>query len=167
MTTEQTANETAAEDITFYVNMDFSKLANDINNGNVAHQFNDKGRKVTYLTAEQESTYFYYSSDSAGEDKITPPFEMSDGDTVTCWLQAWNNGDGSDSSKAKFKWKNILQNRFDLHQVSTESKAQVTYKAVITEGATETDTVIINIHFKLNSDKFSIAWDPRVRVIKT
>ena len=64
-------------------------------------------------------------------------------------------------------WKNILQNRFDLHQVSTESKAQVTYKAVITEGATETDTVIINIHFKLNSDKFSIAWDPRVRVIKT
>ena len=166
MTTEQTANETAAEDITFYVNMDFSKLANDINNGDVAHQFNGKGRKVTYLTEEQELTYFYYSSDSAGENKITPPFEINDGDTVTCSLQPWNNGD-SESNKAKFKWKNILQNRFDLHQVSTESKAQVTYKAVITEGATETDTVIINIHFKLNSDKFSIAWDPRVRVIKT
>ena len=103
MTTEQTANETAAEDITFYVNMDFSKLANDINNGDVAHQFNGKGRKVTYLTAEQESTYFYYSSDSAGEDKITPPFEMSDGDTVTCTLQPWNNGDSSDGTMVTVK----------------------------------------------------------------
>jgi hypothetical protein len=164
MTTEQTANETAAEDITFYVNMDFSKLANDINNGNVAHQFNGKGRKVTYLSAEQELDYFYYSSDSAGEHKLIPPFEMNDGDTVTCSLQPWSNGDNSNSNKAKFKWKNILQNRFGLHQISSESKAQVTYKAVVTEGATETDTVIINIHFKLNGDKFSIAWDPKIQI---
>ena len=63
--------------------------------------------------------------------------------------------------------KDILQSRFDLHQVSKESKAEVTYEAVATEGASETDTVIINIHFKLNGDKFSVAWDPRVRVIGT
>ena len=165
MSTEQTATEVPSENHAFFVNMDFSKLANDINNGEITHQFNGKGRKVTYLTEEQELTYFYYSSDSAGADKITPPFEMNDGDTVTCSLQPWNNGD-SESNNAKFKWKNILQNRFDLHQVSTENKAQVTYKAVITEGVTETDNVIINIHFKLNGDKFSIAWDPRVRIVK-
>ena len=108
MTSEQTANETAAEHINFYVNMDFSKLANDINNGTVTHQFNGKGRKVTYLSAEQELDYFYYSSDSAGEHKITPPFKINDGDTVTSTLQPWNTGD-SDNNKAKFKWKNILQ----------------------------------------------------------
>lgn len=161
MTTAQTANETTAENIAFYVNMDFSKLANDINNGTLAHQFNGKGRKITYITAEQEIDYFYYSSDSAGEHKIDPPFEITDGDTVTCTLQPKI---GADNNKAKFKWKSILQNRFDLHRVSTESKAQVSYKAVITEGAIEMDNVIINIHFKLNGDKFSIAWDPRVKI---
>lgn len=161
MTIAQTANQTAAENIAFYVNMDFSKLANDINNGALAHQFNGKGRKVTYIPAEQELDYFYYSSDSAGTHKITPPFELSNGDTVTCTLQPTI---GADNNKAKFKWKNILQNNFDLHQVSTESKAQVSYKAVITEGLVEVDNVIINIHFKLNDDKFSIAWDPRVKI---
>jgi hypothetical protein len=37
-------------------------------------------------------------------------------------------------------------------------------KAVITEGTVEMDNVIINIHFKLYGDKFSIAWDPRVKI---
>jgi hypothetical protein len=162
MTIEQTTENKHA----FYVNMDFSKLANDINNSTLQHSFNGKGRKVTYLEDNQEESYFYYSSDSAGKNKITPPFEINNGDTVTCSLQPWNNGD-VDNSKAKFKWKDILQSRFDLHQVSKESKAEVTYEAVATEGASETDTVIINIHFKLNGDKFSVAWDPRVRVIGT
>jgi len=161
MTIEQTTGDNQA----FYVNMDFSKLANDINNNTLQHSFNGKGRKVTYLEDNQEASYFYYSSDSAGKNKITPPFVISNGDTVTCSLQPWNNGDVDvDNSKAKFKWKDILQSRFDLQQVSKESKTEITYKAVATEGASETDTVIINIHFKLNSDKFSVAWDPQVKV---
>jgi hypothetical protein len=153
MSTEQTATQAPSENHAFFVNMDFSKLANDINNCTLQHSFNGKGRKITYLEDNQEASYFYYSADPAGKDKITPPFEINDGDTVTCSLQPWNNGD-SESNKAKFKWKNILQNRFDLHQLSTENKAQVTYKAVITEGVTETDNVIININFKINGDKF-------------
>ena len=98
MTIEQTTGDNQA----FYVNMDFSKLANDINNNTLQHSFNGKGRKVTYLEDNQEASYFYYSSDSAGKNKITPPFEINNGDTVTCSLQPWNNGD-VDNSKAKFK----------------------------------------------------------------
>ncbi|AZQ83207.1 hypothetical protein EKO29_03520 [Colwellia sp. Arc7-635] len=161
MTIEQTTNNKHA----FYVNMDFSKLANDINNSTLQHSFNGKGRKVTYLEDNQEASYFYYSSDSAGKNKITPPFEISNSDTVTCSLQPWNNGD-VDNSKAKFKWKDILQSRFDLQQVSKESKTEITYEAVASEGVTELDTVIINIHFKLNGDKFSVAWDPQIKIKK-
>jgi len=163
MTIEQTTGDKQA----FYVNMDFSKLANDINNSTLQHSFNGKGRKVTYLEDNQEASYFYYSSDSAGKNKITPPFEINNGDTVTCSLQPWNNGD-VDNSKAKFKWKDILQSRFDLQLASKIStKTSVTYTAVATsETAEEEDTVIINIHFTLNGEKFSVAWDPRVRIKK-
>jgi len=163
MTIEQTTDDKQA----FYVNMDFSKLANDINNSTLQHSFNGKGRKVTYLEDNQEASYFYYSSDSAGKNKITPPFEINNGDTVTCSLQPWNNGD-VDNSKAKFKWKDILQSRFDLQLASKIStKTSVTYTAVATsETAEEEDTVIINIHFTLNGEKFSVAWDPRVRIKK-
>jgi len=69
-----TIEQTIGDNQKFYVNMDFSKLANDINNNTLQHSFNGKGRKVTYLEDNQEASYFYYSSDSAGKNKITPPF---------------------------------------------------------------------------------------------
>ena len=164
MNTAQTASDTAPKHIAFYVNMDFSKLANAINSATLPHKFNGKGRKVTYLEDDQEATYFHYSSDSAGKQHLTPPFEINDGDTVTCILQPLNNGD-SDNSELKFKWKDILQSRFDLQfEEKNTTKTEVTYKAVATSGATEDDTVIIIIHFKLGADKFSVAWDPRVKV---
>jgi len=166
MNIAQTTNESKSENIAFYVNMDFNKLAEDINNNILPHSFNGKGRKVTYLEDTQESTYFYYSSDSAGDDELTPPFEINNGDTVTCKLQE-KKCSKNDGDKLKYKWKDILQSRFDLQVDSKNStKTEVTYKAVATDGITEEDTVVINIHFKLNGDKFSVAWDPKVKIVK-
>lgn len=155
------ATETKSTTISFYVNMEFSILAESINNEKLIPQFDGKGRKIVYIPQDQESTYLYYSSDQAWLDKIEPPFVLDNGDTVNCKLQAAP----TDKSKVKYKWKGILQNRFDLQLVSgTKSNAEATYKAVTDAPVSETDEVIIHINFKLNGDKFSAAWDPRVRV---
>lgn len=161
MTITQTESETAEvkpATTTIYVNMEFSRLANDINSGTLAHQFNGKGRKVALLPEEQESNYLYYSADKAGKDILPQPFEVNNGENIKFKLQAAPN----DSSNASYKWKGIIQNSFDLQFVS-EKKHSATYNAVATEG-TETDDVIIHINFKLDGDKFSAAWDPQVKI---
>ena len=164
MNTLKNTLKSASENIAFYVNMDFNKLAEDINNSTLPHSFNSKGRKVTYLEDDQEATYLSYSSDAAGKDELTPPFALKSGDTVTCKLQP-KNCDKIEAKKLKYKWKDILQSRFDLQLDSkSSSKTQISYNAVATTGESEDDTVIINIHFTLNNVKFSVAWDPRVRV---
>jgi hypothetical protein len=163
MTITQTESETAEvkpATTTIYVNMEFSRLANDINSGTLVHQFNGKGRKVALLPEEQESNYLYYSADKAGEEHIEPPFEINNGENIKFKLQAALN----DTSNATYKWKGIIQNRNDLHLVS-EGKRKATYNADISDGAaSEEDDVIININFKLDGDKFSAAWDPAIKI---
>jgi hypothetical protein len=165
MNTPQTESETAEvkpATKTIYVNIEFTKLANDINGGALAHQFNGKGRKVALLPEELEANYLNYSSDKAGKDILTQPFVITNGENIKFKLQAAPN----DCSNASYKWKGIIQNSFDLRLVSEKSKKHsATYNAVATEG-TGTDDVIIHINFKLDGDKFSAAWDPRVKVIK-
>lgn len=165
MNIAQTAHEnTEVRSITtsIYINMDFAKLANDINSKTLAHQFNGKGRRMALLTKAQEPSYLNYSSDSAGINIITPPFDINNGDNIKFTLQAAPKN----TSNTSFKWKGIIQNRFDLHLVP---KTKSTYNANVSSGVTETsdiDKVSINVNFKFNGDKFSVAWDPAVRIRK-
>jgi hypothetical protein len=171
MNIAQTASETTdvastskATTTKIYINMYFTQLTSDINNGLLAHKFDGKGRKITAIPEEQESNYLYYSSDKTGETHIEPPFEINNGDNIKFKLQAAP----TDSSDTSYKWKGILQNRFDLQLVSAE-KRKATYKAVATESAaglpeTEEDDVIINVNFSANGEKFSAAWDPQVKI---
>jgi hypothetical protein len=177
-TTEITStSEQTSTTVAFYVNMHFNKLAEDIISGKVftgeyTPQFNGKGRILVFIPANLESTYFYYSLDKAGNDIQTPPFEINNGDKVVCTIQEDPKHSPKAGSKASFKWKGIIQNRFDLQQVATANgKTQVTYKAVATgKEETDSDDVIINIDFKLKCNKkkykFSVAWDPKV-IVKT
>jgi hypothetical protein len=143
---------------TIYINMAFTKLATDINSSALEHQFNGKGRKIALLPEALESTYLSYSSDEAGEDTILPPFEINNGDNIEFILQ----NDSTEEDKARYKWKGIVQNRYDLRLVSGKKS---TYKAVAKE-TPETDSVFININFKLNGNKFSATWDPQVKIKK-
>jgi len=162
MNIAQTASKTTEVEPTttkIYVNVAFNKLAADMNGDELAHQFNGKGRKIALIPEVLESNYLNYSSDKAGLEIIKPPFEINNGDNIDFQLQAASS-EGK-SGKARFKWKGIIQNRYDLQLVSGEKN---TYKAVATEDIeeSENDEVIININFKLNDEKFSVAWDPKV-----
>lgn len=142
-----------------YVNMHFDQLASDINSNTLTHQFNGKGRRIALIPEEQEPTYLYYSSDKAGECKITPPFIINNGDNIKFKLQAT-----PESTCTDFKWKDIIQNYNDLTLISGSKS---TYKVKLTERPEkndENDDIIININFKLDKVKFSASWDPRVRV---
>jgi hypothetical protein len=76
--------------------------------------------------------------------------------------------DPTENSDATYKWKGIIQNRFDLQLVSgTKSKTQVTYKAVASDeeiAEQDEDDVIINIRFTLDNVKYYVSWDPAVRI---
>ena len=162
MNIAQAAKETATVapvTTTIYINLAFAQLADDMNSGVLAHQFNGKGRKISSLTEAQELTYLFYSSDAAGEQKITPPFNINNGDNIQFTLQA-APGDGS---KATFKWKGIIQSHNDLHLVS---KTKSTYNANIDGQAnrSDTDEVTITTNFKVNGDKFAVIWDPKVKI---
>jgi len=163
MNIAQTASKTTEVEpttTTIYVNVAFNKLAADMNGDELAHQFNGKGRKIALIPEDLESNYLNYSSDKAGLEIIKPPFEINNGDNIKFKLQAENSGDSKDFS---YKWKGILQNRYDLRLVAGKKS---TYNAVATEGGVESenDEVIININFKSNNDKFSAAWDPQVKI---
>lgn len=179
MNIAQTVNESEATEATntsFYVNMKFAELAAAINkaaaeapNKNpkaLTVQFNSKGQTITYIPENLEATYFHYSADISGAPKLTPPFIISNGDTVTCMIQP----DPSDKSGAEYKWKGIIQNRFDLQLVSrNKAKTEVVYRAVASDeeiAEQDEDDVIINIRFTLDNVKYYVSWDPRVRVIK-
>jgi hypothetical protein len=177
MNIAQTVNESEATEATntsFYVNMKFAELAAAINKAAaeapnkdpkaLTVQFNSKGQTITYIPENLEATYFHYSSDIEGTNVLTPPFEITRGNTVTCMLQA----DPTENSDASYKWKGIIQNRFDLQLVSgTKSKTQVTYKAVASDeeiAAQDEDDVIINIRFTLDNVKYYVSWDPAVLI---
>ncbi len=152
-------------DSTFSVHMNFAQLAADIkvaatkpttkNPEKLKVQFNGKGQTVSYIPKNLEDSYFHYTSSETGPKPITPPFEINNGDTVACILI------DNDNSGAKGKWKDIIQNSFDLQLVS-KSSTQVIYKASVTEGADDTDDVDIQISFKLDGEKYYVAWDPKV-----
>lgn len=160
MNIAQTASKATKLKLTtteIFIKLDFDLLANDINNGELEHQFDGKGCKVAYIPDTQESKYLYYSSDKAGIDKIEPPFVINNGDNIKFNHKSIPNA----KSKTKSKWKGIIQNNNDLHLVKG-----CTYNAEIIEGVarSENDDVIINIKFKLKGDEFLVSWDPRVRV---
>ncbi|WP_085298848.1 hypothetical protein [Cognaticolwellia mytili] len=156
-------------DSTFSVHMNFAQLAADIklaatkpttkNPEELKVQFNGKGHTVSYIPENLEDKYFHYTSSETGLEIIKPPFEINNGNTVACILV------DNDNSGAKGKWKGIVQNNFDLQQVS-KSSTQVIYKASLTEGADDIDDVIIQISFKLDGEKYYVAWDPRIRVVR-
>lgn len=149
--------------IAFYVNVHFNQLATDVDNGTLSHQFDGKGRKMVMLDATQEATYLSYSSDKAGKDILTPPFELYAGDSVVSTLQEAP----SQSSSAKYKWRGIIQDNFNLQQTDKKSDTKVTYQAALPEGTQkETDTVSIFVKFSLNGKKYAVGWDPKIRVIK-
>jgi len=160
-TTEVTANTSTT---TVYVNMKLTPLTTDINSGALEHQFSGKGRKIALIPENKESLYVSYSSDQAGLNAMQQPFEMNNGDKIKFKLQENPN----EPSKATCKWKGIIQNCYDLQLVSKKTS---TYKAVVTEGAaaepsSETDEVLINISVKLEGEKFTVSWDPKVRIKK-
>jgi hypothetical protein len=174
MNIAQTESETAEVKPvtrTIYVNMEFAIIAknfssiDEFNNPVLPHKFNGTGRIAVSIPAKDESTYLSYSSDKAGADEIQPPFLINSGENIKFKLQAAPN----DSSNATYKWKDITQSCNDLLLVSGK-KHSATYNAV-TAGSTEeteTDDVTININFKLgekpNITKFSVTWDPRIRI---
>jgi len=163
-TTEVTANTTTK---IVYVNMKLTSLATDINSGALVHKFNGKGRTITRIPESKEPLYVSYSSDQAGHVSMPQPFEINNGDRIKFKLQE----NPSEPSKATCKWKGIIQDCNDLQLVSGKTS---TYKAVVTGGTTtetaepssETDDVIINISVKLNDEKFSVSWDPQVKIKK-
>ncbi len=164
MNIAHSASEAAALKVTtttIYVNMEFDKLATDINSGTLEHQFNGTGRKIAYLPEKLESNYLSYSSDSAGKEIIEPPFEINNGDNIEFRLQASPTG----NSCATFKWKGIIQNNYDLKLVLGKTSI---YNADIQDSATtsEDDEVNIKVKFKLNGDKFYVVWDPRIKIGK-
>lgn len=172
MSTAPTANDT--QDLPFYVNMNFALLVEAINSTEdtgLITKVNGKGHKVTYIPAPLEDTYFNYSSDAERQKIITPPFNISLNDTVTCTLQA----QADDTNLASCKWKDIIQSEFDLKLVEKsngDGKAVVTYQAIKLTTAELDDDVIINISFKYKNEagekvKYYVSWDPAVKVIKT
>jgi len=149
---------------TIYVNLDFPKLANDIKDGTLAHQFNGKGRRIAIIPEDKEKDYLSYTAEPASSP-IFPPFEINNGDNIEFILQAGG------AEKTRFKWKGIIQNNYDLQLVSTE-KRSATYKAVVAKATpgtskTDEDDVIINVNFKSGGDKFTVAWDPKVKIKRT
>ncbi|WP_440874666.1 hypothetical protein [Thalassotalea sp. PLHSN55] len=162
MNIAQSATETTAvkpATTTIYINLAFAKLASDINSGALTHQFNGKGRKIAVLPETQEVNYLYYSSDAAGKDTIEPPFEINNGDNIKfCLTPA-----PEDNSKASYKWNGILQSHNDLQLVSGKKS---TYNANLDSQATRSDEddVTIITKFKVSGGKFTVAWDPAIKI---
>jgi hypothetical protein len=172
MNIARTASETIevkAITTTIYINMELTTLAADINNGDLVHQFNGTGRKVVLLPEQKEAIYLNYSSDKAGQEIVKPPFEINNGDNIKFKLQTVSD-ESSNKSDASVKWKGIIQNRYNLRLIAGKKS---TYKAFLAEESSveetptdESDEVNINIHFKLNGNKFSVAWAPKVSIVK-
>ena len=180
MNIAQTANETTEVASTsekktktlVYINMNFTQLAADIIDSNVftgkfKPQYNGKGRIIVLIPEKQEEKYITYYEDSERQKIMPQPFTINNGDKIKFILQDGSTGDNGELS---YKWKGIIQNRYDLHLVSSK-KRSATYKAVVatdiektTVTSSEEDDVIININFKVNGEKFSAAWDPRLRI---
>lgn len=159
-------NESATETnttLTFYANLNLNQLAADINSGKVAHKFDGKGRKLVELTEAQEQTYLFYSTDSAGTEVVTPPFDIYFGDTVECSVQQAP----SDGDNVKAKWQGIIQDNFNLQKVKASKKMQAAYLAVLPQHVrSETDNVSIFAKFTVNGEKFLVGWDPQVKVVR-
>jgi hypothetical protein len=150
-------NATQAQTTTVYINIDSTKLANDINDDTLTHQFDGKGNTVTALAASDEATYLYYSSDQAGQQVITPPFSINQNDYISFNLQT----QADKSNAAVYKFKGIVQNEFDLQVTSTKN----TFKGIKTTEASDADQVTIRMRFTLNNQKYNVAWDPKIKVI--
>jgi|GEM_PF-1994477 len=170
----ETTNNQETGNLTFYVNMNFELLAQDIKNSPAAfvslsnldilvHQLNGKGRQIALIPEQLESKYFDYSSDPAGINKLTPPLNITNGNTVTCILQPYPEN----NSLVEYSWEGIVQTAFNLQRVSNDiANAEVVYLAVMTQETAETedDDVIITINFTIDGKDFSAAWDPRVKI---